>query len=162
MNNNLFLLEKINFYFALFIILAIHTIVTIAQWMLFKKAGESGWKSLIPIYSLYIYITQIARKSSIYFWFPILSSLGIGILLNFYNFKNVNMNSFTMNLIGFFIFVSGILNLIIYYLVTISVSRNFNHGFGYAIGLIFFPYIFLMILAFGNSRFNPINEPYYI
>lgn len=162
MNNNLFLLKNIDFSFALSIISVIFIIVTVAQWILFKKAGEFGWKSLIPIFSLYIYITKIARKHSIYFLFPILSSLGIWILLKFYKIQDVDINSFTMNLIAFFIFVSGILNLIIYYLITISISRNFGHGLGYALGLIFFPYIFLIILAFGNSRFNPTNETYYI
>lgn len=155
MNNTQFFWKDTNFSFAMFIILAMFIIVTIAQWMLFKKAGESGWKSLIPIYSSYIYITKIARKKAIYFWFPILSSLLICILFDFFTIQNINMNSFTMDFITFFTFVIGILDLIIYYLVTISISKNFGHGLGYALGLIFFPYIFLMILAFGNSRFNP-------
>lgn len=162
MNNDLFLMKNIDSTFALYIILVIFIVVTIAQWILFKKAGEFGWKSLIPIYSLYIYITKIARKHPMCFWFPTLSSLGILILLNFYKIQDGYINSFTMNLIAFFIFVSGILNLIIYSLVTISISRNFGHGLVYALGLIFFPYIFLIILAFGNSKFNPTNETYYI
>lgn len=38
---------------------AVATVVSlllfIANWKLFAKAGEAGWKSLIPIYSSYIY-----------------------------------------------------------------------------------------------------------
>ena len=33
---------------------AVIVITLIAQWKIFTKAGESGWKSIIPIYNLYI------------------------------------------------------------------------------------------------------------
>ena len=31
-----------------------YILVIIGQWKMFEKAGESGWKALIPIYNLYI------------------------------------------------------------------------------------------------------------
>ena len=37
---------------------AVATVVVLlcilAYWMIFKKAGEAGWKALIPVYSTYI------------------------------------------------------------------------------------------------------------
>ena len=38
----------------LFIALVISIIQIIAMWKLYKKAGEKGWKSIIPIYNLVI------------------------------------------------------------------------------------------------------------
>ncbi|MCC3145295.1 DUF5684 domain-containing protein [Halanaerobium sp. Z-7514] len=41
---------------------------TICLWLLFIEAGEKGWKSLIPIYNIYI-ISKIADKPT---WWLIL------------------------------------------------------------------------------------------
>ena len=39
---------------SMIISLAIMVVLIIAMWKLFEKAGEAGWKSLIPFYSSYI------------------------------------------------------------------------------------------------------------
>ena len=36
------------------VILFFYVLLIVAQWKIFTKAGEAGWKSLIPIYNLYI------------------------------------------------------------------------------------------------------------
>ncbi len=36
--------------------LIVMVIMLIAQWKLFTKAGEAGWKCIIPIYNLYTFI----------------------------------------------------------------------------------------------------------
>lgn len=41
------------------IILSIYVLLVIAWWNIFRKAGEAGWKSLIPFYNTYI-LFQIA------------------------------------------------------------------------------------------------------
>lgn len=33
-----------------------------AMWKIFEKAGRPGWEALIPIYNMYILITQIVKK----------------------------------------------------------------------------------------------------
>ena len=33
---------------------AVYVLLIVAWWKVFTKAGEAGWKSLIPIYNLYI------------------------------------------------------------------------------------------------------------
>lgn len=162
MYNNLLLLKTISLSFIIFIVLAIYVVITIAQWKLFEKSGESGWKSLVPIYSSYIYITKIAREKSLYFWFIILSLLCVYRLCSFCTLPNINVSNFMIYLVYFVVFTNVILDFIVYSIVTISISENFGHGIGYSLGLIFLPFIFLMILAFGNSRFNPNNSNYYV
>lgn len=36
------------------LILIIYILLIVAQWKIFEKAGEAGWKSLIPFYNMYI------------------------------------------------------------------------------------------------------------
>lgn len=42
--------------FILFIAFIVSIIILIAQWKMFAKAGEEGWKALIPIYNTWIMI----------------------------------------------------------------------------------------------------------
>lgn len=41
--------------FTLFIYFAILIVMLVAQWKMFSKAGEAGWKCLIPFYNSYIF-----------------------------------------------------------------------------------------------------------
>jgi len=45
----------------LFFWLAVAVIAIIAMWKIFTKAGEAGWKSIIPIYNLYILLKIVGR-----------------------------------------------------------------------------------------------------
>lgn len=56
----------------------------IAQWRIFQKAGEPGWKILIPIYNIYI-IFKIAWGSGWKFlWLLVpLANVVVAIMLNF-------------------------------------------------------------------------------
>ena len=49
----------------------------IGRWMLFTKAGQAGWKSIIPFYSEYVYIVDVCKchwalflLEILFFWFP--------------------------------------------------------------------------------------------
>ena len=108
----------------------------IANWKIFTKAGEAGWKSLIPIYSSVI-LYRIAGISPwlillyLLVWVPV-----IGPLIS--------------------------LGLTIY--LMINLANAFGKSTGFAVGLILLNTIFIMILAFGNSEYqlnlkNDNNEP---
>ncbi len=49
-----------------FIWLVIWVLVVIAQWKIFTKAGEAGWKSIIPFYNMYITFRIAGRNG---WWF---------------------------------------------------------------------------------------------
>lgn len=36
------------------IILAFYVLIIVAQWKIFTKAGQEGWKALIPIYNVVV------------------------------------------------------------------------------------------------------------
>ena len=48
---------------ALIWVLVIFIVWAVAGWMVFVKAGQAGWKSLIPIYSTYVLLKIVGRPS---------------------------------------------------------------------------------------------------
>ena len=44
-----------------FIFIAIYAIAVIPYWVIFTKAGEEGWKALIPIYSTIVLLKVVGR-----------------------------------------------------------------------------------------------------
>ena len=105
--------------------LAIYVLAIIGFWKMFEKAGEPGWKALIPIYNLYI-LFKIA-------W-------GNGIL--------------------FLLLFVPAANFIILIMLQFKVARAYGQGDAYAFGLIFLPYIFYLVLGFGDSEYvGPDGNP---
>ncbi len=45
----------------LLFVLAIAAIGIVATWRIFTKAGQAGWKSLIPLYNVYIFLKIVGR-----------------------------------------------------------------------------------------------------
>ncbi len=107
----------------------------IAQWKLFEKAGESGWKCLIPIYNLYIWFC-LTWKKEMFFVFLV------------------------MELLVFLVYVHPLLGLLVMIpllvlaiIATNNTSKSFGQSKGFTVGLIFLPFVFLLILAFGSSEY---------
>ena len=88
-------------------------------WIVFTKAGQSGWKSIIPIYNTYV-MTEIAELPWYFF-------------------------------IGCFI---PVVNLAVLLAITYHISQRFGHGMGFAIGMVFLPFIFWPILGYGSSVYT--------
>ena len=111
------------------IILVIGLVVAIIQfagmWKVFTKAGEKGWKCIIPIYNLVI----LFRISGLSPWiiFGYLASI--------------------------IPFVGWIVCLGITIYQCNSLAKSFGKDVGYTIGLLFLPTIFYMILGFGKSQY---------
>ena len=110
--------------FVLGVVITILKIV--ATWKIFTKAGQAGWKSLIPIYSTVILykvagISPLWILSCLIIWVPILGPL----------------------------FVLGVS---IY--AMLNLSRAFGKEDVFTVGLILFNTIFMMILGFGKSEYQ--------
>lgn len=114
----------------LFIILVEVVISVIARWRIFTKAGEKGWKALIPIYNKVI----LFKISGISPWL-ILGYLGI-----------------------FIPFVGGLICTAIFVYSAISLAKAFGKGTEFTVGLIVLNTIFTIILAFGKSEYQLKNE----
>lgn len=93
-------------------------LVIVAIWKIFQKAGEPGWKAIIPFYNLY---TEYKM-----FW-------GNGWL--------------------FLLTVIPVVNVIVSIILRHKMSKAFGHGVLFTLGLIVFPYIFMLILGFNGDEY---------
>ena len=92
--------------------------VIAGMWMIFEKAGEAGWKAIIPIYNIYVLMEIIGRPG----WWVIL----------------------------FFI---PVVNFIVWVIAMIDLAKSFDHGIGFAIGLMFLPILFYPLLGFSDMQY---------
>ena len=115
----------------------------IANWNIFTKAGEAGWKSLIPIYGDYVSY-KIAWQTS-YFWLSFI----LGIVASYVSSANLNESIFLPVIATLLRIVIAVINI----MYCIKLSRAFGHGIGFAIGLILLQPIFLLILGFGSDQY---------
>lgn len=130
-------------------IVAIIAIVTIlgiiANWKIFKKAGEKGWKSIIPIYNSYI-LFKIAGRS-FWTWFGLVIAQSVT--------ENIAINtqggvSMVMSIIGFALSIWIIVEVV---RMLDGLSKNFGHTSAFTVGLFFLSTIFMLILAFDGSEY---------
>ncbi|NLD20282.1 MAG: hypothetical protein GX663_08590 [Clostridiales bacterium] len=130
--------------------LTIVVLSVIAYWRLFTKAGEAGWKAIIPVYNSYM-LFKLAWKVK---WF-VISLIGsvVCVILMSVSFVFIFMDPGT----GLVLFIISLLLLI--FLIAIGIafcfklSAAYGHGIGYGFGLLFLSVIFLFILAFGSSQY---------
>ena len=116
----------------------------IANWRIFIKAGEAGWKSIIPIYGDYISY-KIAWQPA-YFWLTLI----LGIISSYLQGTLETGESLTIYMI---VILIKIILAVISIMYSIKLARAFGRGTGFAIGLIFLPPIFMLILGFGDDRY---------
>lgn len=115
----------------------------IANWNIFPKAGEAGWKSLIPIYGDYVSY-KIAWQTS-YFWLNFI----LGILLSYVSNANLNESMFLSLIVILLKIALTVINI----MYCVKLARAFGRGIGFAIGLILLQPIFLLILGFGSDQY---------
>ena len=98
--------------------LAAVVLTVVAEWKIFEKAGEAGWKILIPFYNTYT-LVKIADGNGV---------------------------KFLLLLVPF-------VNIVYAIMLMVRLAKSFGQSGGFAVGLIFLPFIFLLILAFGGAQY---------
>ncbi len=106
-----------NSYWILYI--ALYALFAAGLWMMFVKAGEEGWKAIIPIWNVLTILKIVGRD-----WWWILLML------------------------------IPIVGIIVWIIVALDVAKSFGRGVGFAVGLIFLPMIFTLILGFGSDQYK--------
>lgn len=132
--------------------LVIAILKLIGTWKMLTKAGESGWKSLIPFYNQWT-LCKVAGISP-YWVLEIIVVSMINTVLNGILGSNV---------------ISGILSLIvyantIYFLVILSISlaKSFGKDTGFGVATVFFSFITYPMMGMGSATYagpTPINDP---
>lgn len=128
------------------IALVLYVIQVIAYWKMFKKMGEPGWKSIIPVYNGYIMYKRTWKP--MWFWVNLLIGFVAALLSNL----NTSFGPSTViTVISAIVLIVGIVFGVI---ADNKISKSFGHGAGYTVGLIFLPVIFTLILGFGKSEYK--------
>lgn len=129
-----------------FVIIAIviGVLSIVACWKLFEKAGEPGWKSIIPLYNSYI-LYKICWKPMM-FWIVLACSA--------VNCAAAAITNDPNNWIGI---IALLVVAVITIMQLVMLSKAYGHGGGFAVGLVFLNTIFMLILGLGNSQYvgNP-------
>lgn len=128
------------------IALILYIIQVIAYWKMFKKMGEPGWKSIIPVYNGYIMYKRTWKP--MWFWVNLLIGFVAALLSNLNTSFGPNTG---ITVISVIVLIIGIVFGVI---ASNKVSKSFGHGAGYTVGLIFLPVIFTLILGFGKSEYK--------
>ncbi len=152
--------------FEIVFFLALSILLIVALWKVFEKAGEKGWKSLIPLYNLYIYckiawskgwfwllgslplIGSIWMFLSVFLWFLSRDS-GLETMRAFSSFKNM-----ANRLLGLLSTFSLVATFIAACVVNIRMAKKFGKSTGFWIGLIFLSGIFIPILWFWSAEYQ--------
>lgn len=109
----------------------------VANWKIYTKAGEPGWKCLIPIYNQYILFKVTWDVKFFWVW--------VGIYV-------VNMIVAFLE-VPFVGVILGIAMVVVSVAQLHKMSKAFGHDVGFTLGLVFLNPIFMLILAFGSSEY---------
>ncbi len=120
-----------------------YIVLIIADWKIFVKAGEAGWKSLIPFYTAYIQYKLFWNTC----FFPVF--LISYLILFIYQLADITSPASALLCIG-----NSMVSLVLHVISTHKMSKAFGHGIGFTLGLLFFEPVFSMILAFGDSQYQ--------
>lgn len=127
----------------LFLILLINLVLSIiGMWKIFTKAGEKGWKSLIPFYNQY----TLAIITGVSPWW-ILIVLGASLISGLVP---------AISLIG--TAASIYFNVV----QSVSLAKSFGKDEAFAVGIFFLSPIFYFILGVGKAEYlgkQPMNDP---
>ena len=119
-------------------IIAFYALTVIATWKIFTKAGEKGWKALIPIYNVYV----LCKVIGVNFWIWILAvPCALGFITGFIGNEDASNTLQSLYMIGLEVYLA------------IKLGKAFNKSTGFIVGLILLPNIFELILGFGSSEY---------
>ena len=116
----------------------------IANWKIFTKAGEAGWKSIIPIYSDYVEY-DLCWKGI----FGLIAS----IFLTYVNYCFTYVKDMP-NWQTILVAVLGVVALVLSFKQSMKLSKAFGKGTGFGIGLFLLGPIFRLILGYGSARYE--------
>ena len=119
-------------------------LTVIANWKIFEKAGEAGWKCLIPFYNMYTEykFTWDGRIAFVFIAFTVISAY-------FGATSQTEPNTAVAGILS----IMGLAATVIDIIQSIRLAKAFGKGIGFAIGLILLEPIFRVILGFGGAQY---------
>jgi len=139
--------NKFIIYSIYFIFVVTNLLIIIGFYKIFEKAKVKGWKVLIPFYNIFN-LYKIFWKVK---YFYILLTISLICIIPTYLF-------YSQELFELLMFILTIAILYHQIILSIRISRSFKKNIYWSLGIIYFPYIFLMILGFNKSKYIKFKE----
>ena len=141
--------------------IAICILQIVALWKVFEKAGEAGWKSIIPIYNLYI-LFKITKSKNFGFYLGALIvgsiMVSVGAFFSTYMAFGAMEPSIWVTVLDIAGIVFMFASIVIQIQMLNRLSHCFNHGTGFTVLLVFLPIIAYCIMAFSSDQFTFVDE----
>lgn len=118
---------------------------------MFTKAGEKGWKAVIPIYNFYVACKLFSYRWHFFVLMPVV------ILDEVFNELYMWVNIVPRPICMLVCFITTILMIVFAYFFHANVAKSFGRGRGFGVMLMLFPIFVYPIIAFENNKFlgNP-------
>ncbi len=131
-------------YFYIFL-LCVYIFSAIIEWRIFTKAGEPGWKALIPFYSIFV-SHHIAGMHHAWFVAEIIAWIIETVLELVPNIPAWVEDPFTV-----FTFLFTVVSEIVHMSL---LGDRFGKKTPFKVGMVLLPPVFLPILAFGSAAYQ--------
>lgn len=134
--------------------LAISVFIIICNWKILTKAGEEGWKAIIPFYNLYVFYTIATNKTTKNVcFFTIVGISALGFLAGMicwipylgWAIAGILSPVFTIANIATAVFVA---------FLNFGLAKSFGMDTGLCVLSIFLPIIARPMIAFGKSEYT--------
>lgn len=150
----------------IFIALIVVILKVISRWVLFKKCGESGWKSLIPVYT----DITLVKIAGLNWWWLLIKYAGALIIMISYifMFSGAAYNSYATatyyegydagsSAIALLSWLGMVIMTFVKILQSYNLVKKFNKNGGYTVLLVLFePIMFLILGASKTSVYYPL------
>ena len=123
-------------------------LLIIAMWKIFTKAWEAGWKSLIPIYNIYIWFKIVGMKK--WFWWMLLVPFCLWLIAGF-------MGEWS-SVEGYLSAAASLFSWVVCIVASFKLPRKFGWGVFTSILFVLFSGICTLILGFGNYKYEGKSE----
>ena len=139
--------------------LVIWVLLIIAYWKMFTKAGEPGWKSIIPIYSSYVLYKITWTTKDFFIWFGsavlglVFAQIG-GYSVTGTAVRTTTSGNETLTTIMSILALVALLVCLVWSIrQCFKMAAAYGKGAGFGFGLLLLPTIFTLILGFGSAEY---------
>lgn len=130
---------------------AVWVLLIIAYWKMFTKAGEKGWKSIIPIYNIYVAFNLCWKDGTKNFLIYLLTGIVASIASSSMTVNGSTVDLSSNPVAGTIAGIAAIVCLVWYVRFLIRQAKAYNKGTGCAVLALFFPNIMTLYYGFAST-----------
>lgn len=138
-------------------------LLVIARWKIFTKAGEPGWKSIIPIYADYMVFKLVWDVRN---FLILIALVCLGFVFSFASGGMVVSANGDVAVVGGNMVFSvlgwiAMIGAAVWGVrLNLKTAAAYGKGLGFGIGLVLLPSIFTLILGFGSASYVGPQDQY--